>query len=205
MSAEKNDKCRIITPEFRVSFPHVFKAQAMPRTNNKPKFSVTMLFPKDSDMAWYKNVVREAKIEKWGTNKNDWPKGLKMPLQDGDDPEVHTIKKSGEVRDGYEGHWVLKASTGEDQAPGIVGRDGKPIIREADFYGGCYARAYVYCYVWEFPKDSKQYGIGFILDHVQKLRDGKSFGGKKPVEQVFGAIAGGADDMEDAEGEEDFV
>lgn len=199
---EKSDQ-RIITPEFRVSFPHVFKAQAMPGTNNAPKFSVTMLFDKNSNMDLIKKAIHAAKVEKFGANKDKWPKTIKGPVQDGDG-EAGITKKTGERMAGYENSWVVKASTNENQKPGVVDRDGQEIIRESDFYAGCYARAYIYAYVWEFPKGSGKYGVGFILDHLQKLRDGKAFGGKKPVGEVFGALA--ADDStEEFADEESFA
>ncbi len=192
------DLCRMITPEFRVSYPHVFKAQS-PKPTDKPKFSVTMLFPKDSELMGQtvdgkprgiKEVIKNAKLAQFG-DKANWPEDLQSPVTDGDLPK-HASK------DGYKGHWVIKASTGEDQRPGVVDADGVPITEASTFYPGCYARAYVYAYAWEYM--GKQ-GIGFILDHVQKTRDGKAFGGKKPVDQVFGPVGGaaGSDDSDDAD------
>jgi hypothetical protein len=198
--AEK-EECRMITPEFRVSYPHVFKPQA-PKPTDKKKYSITMLFPKDSDLTGMspdgkprsiKEVIRNAKIVKFGPKEN-WPEELQSPVVDGD-------AKKFKDKPGYAGHWVIKAVTGEDQKPGVVDAKMVPIVNPADLYPGCYARAYVYAYWWEYM--GKQ-GIGFILDHVQKMRDGKSFGGKKPVEQVFTPIeASDAGDSEDDD-EEDF-
>ncbi|CAB4169885.1 Protein of unknown function DUF2815 [uncultured Caudovirales phage] len=202
MGNEKQDACRIITPEFRVSHPHVFKPQAMPGTNNAPKFSITMLFDKDSDLTPVKKAIHAAKVEKFGADKEKWPKSIKSPVQDGDG-EVGITKKTGERKEGYDNTWVIKASTNEDQQPGVVDRQGKEILKDADFYAGCYARAYVFAYVWEFPKASKKYGVGFILDHVQKTKEGKAFGGKKPVGEVFGALA--SDEAQDFESEESFA
>ena len=203
--AKKNDEnCRIVTPEFRVSYPHVWKAQAMPGTNNAPKFSVTMLFPKDSDLTVIKDAIKCAKVAKFGADKTKWPKTLASPVQDGDG-DAAIVKKTGERKEGYEGHWVVKASTNADQQPGVVGKDGQAIMNQTDFYAGCYARAAVLAYVWEFPKDSGKYGVGFILDHIQKLRDGKSFSGKKPVEQVFGPVSGHGNDNSESFDEDNFA
>lgn len=198
----KNDKdlCRLITPVFRVSYPHVFKPQA-PKKGDKLKFSVTMLFPKDSDLMGQspdgkprslKDVIRNAKIAEFGP-KEDWPEGLESPVIDGDKPKFAD-------KEGYKGHWVIKATTSEDQRPSVVGPDMTPLTEPSEFYPGCYARAYVYAYVWEYM--GKQ-GVGFILDHVQKMRDGKSFGGKKPVEQVFSPVAASDDDEDEEVGGED--
>lgn len=195
--------CRMITPEFRVSYPHVFKAQS-PKPKDKPKFSITMLFPKDTDLMGLtvdgqprsiKEIIKNAKIAKFG-GKENWPADLESPVTDGDDPKF-------EGKDGYEGHWVIKATTSEEQRPGVVDKSMAPIVDPAELYPGCYARAYVYAYVWEYMGTQ---GVGFILDHVQKLRDGKSFGGKKPVEQVFSPVEVDEDDetTDDEEDETDF-
>lgn len=180
MTATKSDKekSRLLTPEFRVSYPHVFKANSI--KGSKPKFSVTMLFPKDSDLSPIKNAIREAKIAAYGPNKADWPE-VDSPVTDGDKPKYAD-------KEGYKGHWAIKASTNEDQRPGVVDENVQPIVDPSKFYPGCYARAYVYAYCWEF---AGKRGVGFILDHVQKLRDGKSFGGKKPADQVFTPVNAG--------------
>ena len=201
---KKVDKeiCRIITPEFRVSYPHLFKTQQVKPTD-KPKYSITMLFSKslgligqspDGKPRSLKEVIKNAKINEFGPDKSDWPDDLLSPVTDGDDP-----KFAG--KDGYAGNWVIKASTSQDQRPSVVDKDMNPIIEPADFYPGCYARAYIYAYVWEYMG---RQGVGFILDHVQKLRDGQSFGGKKPVEQVFSPVTVEDEDTENDDDDEDF-
>lgn len=187
------DKCRVLTPEFRVSYPHVFKAQA-PKDTDKKKYSVTMLFPKDSDLGPLKEVIKQAKLATFGAKEN-WPDDLQSPVTDGDLPK-HADKE------GYKGHWVIKASSNEDQKPGVVDEDVQPIIDTSKFYAGCYARAYVLATTWEYM--GKQ-GVMFILDHVQKLRDGKAFGGKKPADQVFTPVGTGkSEDFGDEAEDTDF-
>lgn len=188
------EAARIITPEFRVSYPHLFKPNA-PKPTDKPKYSVTMLFPKDSDLAPIKEAIRNAKIAAYGS-KDNWPEKLESPVNDGDDPKYADKK-------GYKGHWVIKASTNEDQRPGVVDETGKnPITEQSKLYPGCYARACVYATKWEYMKKE---GIMFILDHVQKMRDGEAFGGKKPADQVFGSVAADDDDDTDTDDTEDFT
>lgn len=190
---------RAITPTFRAAFPHVFKAQA-PKGTDKLKYSVTMLFPKDADLTCttlpngegavqklkLQTLIKNAKLNMYGSEEN-WPDDIQSPVTDGDDPK-HADKQ------GYKGHWVIKATCSEDQKPSVVARDGTPIIDQADFYPGCYARAYVYARVWEYMGKT---GVQFILDHVQKVKDGPSFGGKKPVEQVFGPMAGVEEELDE--------
>lgn len=195
---EDKDLCRIITPEFRVSYPHLMKAHAV-KTGDKPKFSITMLFPKNVKLVGtdpygeprtMQQAITNAKLAAFGPKEN-WPEDLISPVTDGDDPK-HVGKE------GYAGHWVIKAISGEDQRPGVVDRDMTPITEAAGLYPGCYARAYVFAYAWEYM--GKQ-GIGFILDHVQKVKDGKSFSGKKAVEHVFAPLA--PEEESDAGGDDD--
>lgn len=182
------EMCQMITPEFRVSFPHLYKAQA-PKPTDKPKYSVTMLFPKDKKIVGETvegekvsllQIIKNAKIKEFGAEEN-WPDDLESPVIDGDQAKF-TDKKSKHYKEGYAGHWVIKATSNEESKPGLVDEEMIPISNQADFYPGCYARAYVFARVWEYM--GKQ-GVQFIVDHVQKLRDGKSFGGKKPIDQVF--------------------
>lgn len=187
MAALENKKqnrelCRVTTPTFRVSYPHVFKPQSM-KPGDKAKYSVTMLFPKDSDLSGLKEAMKQAKIAKFG-GKENWPDDLESCVSDGD-------SKKNADKDGYKGHWVVKATSNEDQKPAVRDADAGPIMDQADFYAGCYARAKVLAYAWEFM--GKQ-GIGFILDGVQKVKDGKQFGGKVPADQMFTPIGTGESD-----------
>lgn len=186
------DLARVLTPTFRVSYPHVFKPQRVKPTD-KPKHSITMLFAKNSDLTAIKEAIKQAKIAKFGPDRADWPEELESPVNDGD------AQKNAD-KEGYKGHWAIKATANEESKPGVVDADMNEIISPSEFYPGCYARAYIFAYVWEYM--GKQ-GVGFILDHVQKVKDGKSFGGKKPVDQVFTPVSSGDDDID--EDTEDFM
>ncbi len=189
---DNKELCRITTPEFRVSFPHVFKPSVMKGTTNAPKYSVTMLFPKNSNIKPLQEVIKQAKIAKFGPDKTEWPDDMRSPVDDGDSP-------GNAKREGYAGCWAIKASSGADQKPGVFDEQVQEIIDPGKFYPGCYARAHVYAYVWEFPKGSGKFGVSFILDHIQKLRDGKSFTSKKAGGDVFSPVAGGASDNDEAD------
>jgi hypothetical protein len=187
MTKEQREKCRVTTPVFRVSYPHVFEAQA-PQDSGKKKFSITMLFPKDTDLTKLKKAMFNAKIAAFGPKEN-WPEDLESPVSWGDD---HIDKETKKIKEGYKNHWVIKASSNENQKPPVVDRDKEPIINTADFYAGCFARAHILATNWAFGNKE---GIMFILDHVQKVKDGKPFGGKKSADQVFGAL----DDEDDSD------
>lgn len=190
-NADLKAKCRIITPKFRVSYPHVFKAVQV-NGKGEPKYSITMLFKKSADISKLKTAIKYAKIAAFGKDENEWPE-MDSVIIDGD-------KKKYRDKEGYKGHFAVKATSFEDSKPGVVDADGELIVNVGDFYPGCYAHAQVFARVWEF---SGKYGVHFILDHVQKLDDGKSLSSKQSVTEVFGPTAGSDDDEDDEEDEDE--
>lgn len=195
ISQDLKDACRIVTPEFRVSYPHVLKA-AQVNGKGDPKYSITMLFSKKAKLGSIRAAIKAAKVVEFGEDESDWPEDLESPVVDGD-------HKKHADKEGYKGHWVVKATSQESQRPGLVDENVDPITDASTFYPGCYAHAQVFARVWEYM--GKQ-GVHFILDHVQKTRDGKSFGGKQAVDKVFNPIAVEADDeSEEDDNENSFM
>lgn len=161
------------TPEFRVSYPSVFK----PKYNElgkKYEYIVQARFPKDTtDLKPFKEAIKAAAIDRWGSLEKV-PKKAKMPIKDGDemdDPQC-------------EGHWVMDFKASENYQPAVVStkkdQSGKftPITSEKEFYGGCYARAVVNAYAYDVEVNK---GVNFGLGNIQKLRDGDRFGGGSAV------------------------
>ena len=176
MTNEK--KAKLITPTFRVSFPAVFT----PRKANEgdpnavAKYSVQMIFPKQgTDLTELKNAVRAAVVEKWGADKTKWPKKLVLPFRDGSEKDY----------DGY-GPDTIFISASSKMKPGLVDENVQPIIEPSEFYGGCYARATVNAFAWEFMGKA---GVSFGLRNIQKVKDGEPFGGGSRAENDFDAIA----------------
>lgn len=187
------DKCRIITPVFRASYPHVFKA-AQVNGKGEPKYSITMLFKKSQDISAIRKAIKYAKIAKFGPDESDWPEELDNPIKDGDGKKFRD-------KEGYKGHWVIKAISNEASKPGVVDVDPEvPLTSASDFYPGVFARAQVFARCWEF---SGKEGIHFILDHVQKVRDGKNLSGKKAASEVFTPITADEDEDDTGSGEDD--
>ena len=194
--AEKYDQelLKVTTTEFRVSHPHLFKPSQMMRDGRplgEPAYSIEMLFDKSkTDLKTLQAPIHHACIAKWGKDKSKWPTPLKMPIRDGDKP--HGKKK--EVKPEHAGQWVVKASSkGEYQAPPLVDQKVQPIINQADFYPGCYGRAALKAFAYEMSEDAV--GVKFILDGVQKTKDGVAIGGRKSADQIFGALE--SNDFED--------
>lgn len=157
------------TPKFRVSFPHVFEPHAFEK--NEPKYSMVMLFPKDTDIKSLKIACNAAAAQKWGNDSTKWPKNLRLPFRDGN--EKTDLQ-------GYEGNIFVSASS--KNKPGLVDQKLQPILAENDFYAGCYARAELQAFAYDTNGNK---GVSFALQNVQKLAEGEPFSGKKKAEDTF--------------------
>jgi hypothetical protein len=175
---------KVLTGEFRVSYPSLFVPTSM-QENQEKKYSIVMLIPKTDKktLEALEKLVIAAGREKWKDFdtllkqvKPDGSKVLRLPFKDGD------LKK--EVA-GYEGHWYMSATS--KQKPGLVDQNVQPIISQEGFYAGCYARAEVTAYAYDKAGNK---GIAFGLQHVQKMRDGDPFTGRSKPEDVFSAVGG---------------
>ena len=176
---------KVTTPEFRVSFPDVFRAKAF--QGGEPKFGLSMIFDKKADLSALKVAAKRAVEEKWGKKI---PAGLKNPFRDGAEKE-HL--------DGYgEGTVFVNATT--KQRPGLVNVSLQAIVDEQEFYAGCYARATVSAFCYDTAGNR---GVSFGLHNVQKLRDGESFSGRVAAEEDFDAVDDGAFAPEG--GDDDFL
>lgn len=173
----------MVTPKFRVSFPHVFEASVNAlNTTAKPKFSIVMLFDKNEDLSELKAILREAAKEKWG---NKIPQGLRTPFRDGNEKQY----------DGYEDK--IFASATSLQRPGLVDDQVQPIIDQSEFYAGCYARATVVAFAYDTAGNR---GVSFGLQNIQKIDDGEPFSGRAKPEDDFTSMgskkADGADNSD---------
>lgn len=176
----------ILTGEFRVSYPYVFQPRSA-TPGAKPKYSITMLFrtkpsqnaphEKVVDMAALQNAAMAAAIEKWGPDRAKWPKFTHNPFRSGTEPKYAD-------REGY-GEGVVFIAASSDYKPGVVDQNVKDIIDPNQFYPGCYARAKLQAYGWEYMGKA---GVSFGLRHVQLVRDGEPLGGGSRPEDDFDAI-----------------
>jgi hypothetical protein len=176
---------QVLTPEFRVSYPKVFKAERND-LNGKDEFSLVALFPKGADLSALKAAAKAACEKKWGTDAKKWPKNLRDPFRKQDDRAKEDDDGNSYLPDGYVAGAVylnLKST----KRPGLVDAKVQDIIDESDFYGGCYARAQINAFAYEQKGNA---GVSFGLNHVQKLRDGDSFGSAaRNPSDVFAPVA----------------
>lgn len=178
-------KC--VTPEFRVSFPAVFKPKAF--QNQEPKYSCVMIFDKKTDLTKLREAVKNAIVEQFGEDMSRWPQrtvngkkelALKLPFRDGADRED---------TEGYGPDKIFVTATSKNP-PGLVNNRLEKILSEADFYAGCWARAEIIAFYYDTNGNK---GVSFSLQNLQKIRDDKPFSGRKNAEDVFDAIDDGSD------------
>lgn len=205
----KSEQTKVLTPEFRASFPNLFVPTSIDEGGRKT-YSVTMLFQvketeqskKDGrkvvDLEPLRAAVRAVVEEKFGTDRTKWPpigneKGcLKLPFRDG--TEIgKKVAGTNDYQPGYgAGIIFAAASKGGDQIrPGVVGpragADGRPAPIEVptDIYGGCFMRATLNPYFWEYMG---KYGVSLGIQSAQLLRDGEPFGRVGNASNDFDAI-----------------
>lgn len=194
MSKEDKEACSLLTPVFRVSHPHVFKATKMKDAKSgkeigEARYSIEMLFDKSKVKAsTFMKPLKHAAALKYGEDQSQWPEGLKYAIRNGDKP--HGKKK--EIKPEHKGMWIVKASSKEDYGrPHVLGRNKKPIEQESELYPGCFACAHIFASTYEVGEKE---GVSFILDGVMKTDEGPSLGGKKSADEMFGAIEASEDD-----------
>lgn len=195
---------KLKTPEFRVSYPSVFKTKYN-ELADKEEFVVQALFPKDgTDLTGFKNAIKAAIAQKW-------PKGLEKKTKE-------MVSKNYPIKDGDEmdkpetaGMWVMNFKANENYQPAVVSTKKDPetgefvkLTSEREFYGGCWARAMINVYAYE-AKTQKgavaNAGVSFGLGNIQKLRDDEKFGGMNfnPEEDFADRVDESDDDESGAE------
>lgn len=167
----------------RASFvQNLFEARAAEEGGN-PKYGCTLLIPK-SDTATL-NALQKAILDacvaaSWGDEakvttmiKNG---AIKLPVLDGDGPQG-VSKKTGERHPGYEGHFFVRTSSGENFPPQVVDENVQRIASNdpTRLKSGDYGYAVVNAFTWEHPKTGK--GVTFNIGAFQKIKNGEALGG----------------------------
>jgi hypothetical protein len=163
---------RILTPEFRLSFPKLFKADKY--EDGDPKFSMAMVFYPDAVATPAYAAMKAAAKE---SIEYKWPDAVKRPKE-----LKNPFRKPDSYKEGMypDDTIIVKASTSEDQPPGLFYHYKDPATGKAvpikdirDLYAGCWCQAVVVAFAYD-RKGNR--GVSFILKGVQKLRDGEAFG-----------------------------
>lgn len=189
-------RTKIVTPEFRLSFPAVWEPKASFKGTD-PKYSIRMLFAKTEDIRELKKLAFDTIVGQWGNDKAKWPGNLRTlnlgtflsttgkdgwPFRDGDSQSY----------DGYAG-CVVVGATAKDR-PGVVDNKLKPIIDKDDLYAGCYCRASITAFAFEKRNEQGviiSQGVSFGLQNLMKTRDGEPFSGRSRAEDDFADYSAG--------------
>ncbi len=191
----------VLTPEFRVSYPNVFRPKKN-ELSQKMEYSLVALFAKGAKLIELEKACKEALETKWGegtitkgaphkngeyyykTVKSNIP--VRLPFRDQGEP-----REKGTPA-GYEpGAMYLNLKT--NQKPGLVDQKNQDIIDESVFYAGCYAKAAISAYAYDQMGNK---GVSFGLQALQKVRDGEPLGNRVNPKEAFAPI-------EDVAGEND--
>lgn len=170
----------------------------MNKLSKKAEYSLQALFPAGADLTSLKNAAQAAIVEKWGEDKNKWPKGLRTPFRDQGDKKKENEDGSVYLPDGYvEGAIYLNLKS--QNRPGVVDENVQPIMEESVFYAGCWARASVTAYAYD---QAGNRGVSFGLNNIQKVGDGDALSYRtkaeddfKPVEMAAKTNGGAATDL----------
>lgn len=169
---------KIITPPFTASY--CFLLEPKENLSGDMKYSVSMIFSKDTDMSKIEQAIQAAAEEKFGKKL---PKVFKNPLRDGDEER--------DDRDEYRNSWFINASS--SRKPGIVDYKTGDIIDTDDedlgIYSGCICRATVAFFGYD---QSGSKGVGCGLNNIQVLKRGARLDGSSSAETDF-ASAGEVD------------
>jgi hypothetical protein len=190
---EQDDGLKVITPEGRVAFPHVWEPHAF-QAGQEPNYSLILVFPEGTDIMELKKACGRAAVKKFGDKARGMMKAgqLRMPWRDGSE-----YSEYGEpFVDG-----AIFVTAKSKQAPGVVNERAKPIMNQMDFYAGCMGRASVYCHAYDTMGNK---GVTLLLNNVQKTGDGERMSGRQRAEDEFEPVKGAAgkggaaaDDMDD--------
>jgi hypothetical protein len=164
---------KVVTGLVRLSYLHVWEAVSIQEGQDK-KFSASLIIPKSDKVTLAKinaaiDAAKEAGKVKLG---GKIPANLKTPLRDGDieRPEDET----------YANCFFINASA--KTKPGLVDASVQPILNQDELYSGCYGKASVTFYAFN---TSGNKGIACGLNHIMKVKDGESLGGRASAESDF--------------------
>jgi hypothetical protein len=160
-----NEATYVVLKNVRLSYAKIWKPEAM-EEGQEPKFSTSLIISKDdkANLTKIKDAVAAAKkqlVDKLGGKE---PKGLKLPLRDGDEDREDTP--------GYAGAYFINASS--KRKPEIVDGKREPITEESRVYSGCFVNVSINFY----PFDTKgNKGVAAGLGNIQLVKQGEPLGG----------------------------
>lgn len=164
-------KTQITTGRVRFSYVHAFTPKPGRTPSEDDKYSVTLLIPKTDKHTMGKiqgamDAAKEAfRLRNPGKKL---PPKMATTLHDGDG-----LRDSGEeFGPECKGCYVMTVST--KNRPVVVYADKTPMTDPMDLYSGCYGRAVINFYVYDYMG---RVGISAGLNGLMKLSDGEPLAG----------------------------
>ena len=171
---------KVVTGKVRFSYVNVFEAKSI--NGSTPKYSVSLIIPKD-DTNTLKKI--EAAIEAAYKNGESKLKGtgrtvpalsvIKTPLRDGD------LERPDD--EAYANSFFI--NTNATRKPGVVDTSLNPIMDPEEVYSGCYGRASINFYAFNSNGNK---GIACGLGNIQKIADGEPLGGRTSAKDDFSSL-----------------
>lgn len=161
----------------RWSYANVWEPKAM--EGGKPKFSVSLIFPKSDTVtvgkirAAIEEAYRDGQSKLKGNAKSvPALSTLRTPLRDGD------LERPDDPA--YANAYFVNANS--TTAPGVVDANRNEILNKSEVYSGCYGRASISFYAFNANGNK---GIACGLNNLQKIKDGEPLGGRASAESDF--------------------
>lgn len=168
----------------RFSYLHVWEAVAIEEGQDK-KYSASLIIPK-SDKALVKKITVAIEAAKQAGKDTKFggkiPANLKVPLRDGDAERPDD--------ENYKNSYFINCSA--KTKPGIVDKDRNPILEQDQVYSGMFGYASVTFYPFN---TSGNKGVAAGLNHIMKVKDGESLGGRATAENDFADLEVEDDDL----------
>lgn len=165
----------VITGVVRWSYLQVWEPKAI-KEGDKPKYSVQLVIPK-SDKTTIAKITKAYEIAREQGKSTKWngsiPAQVKLPLRDGD------IEKPNDAV--LKGCYFMAASS--DTQPNVIDIHNNKIFDQTSVYSGCYGRASINLYPYNFNNMNKGVAVG--LNNLQFVKDGEPLGGRNTAEYDF--------------------
>lgn len=174
------DLTKVVTgPNTRFSYANVWEPRKF--KGDRAKYSICLIIPKEDGETLSKveqaiaEAYRQGQEKLTVNGKTAALSSLILPLRDGD-----MDKREDSV---YHHAYYINARS--DMPPGIVDGSLNRITEKSGFYSGCYGRASIHFYAFNY--DGKM-GIACGLNNLQKLADGPALGNWSTPKEDFGDI-----------------
>lgn len=169
------------SPIGRASYVHVFQPQVDKKDPNKKTYSITLLFPKSTDLSVLKAAYSAAVAERWPNKK---PSGIRSPFRDGDEVDGEGTRKRGPEYANMT--YVTFRTKAGDRKVGVVDAALEEVTQsDGKLYSGCYVKVSFSAYAYE---NDGNCGVSFGLNNVQVIKDGERFDGRVDATEDFDAV-----------------